>query len=361
MAVASEVSLSKSSSIHPPVQKPKVMKSKESPRSQHLALEARKADDMRPNSLRVVKVQDIVFKLPYSFFEQMPIEIREAIFQHNRGISLDDPAVLEGPTVDQFKTLLWAHFTYPSLSLKSLTLDRLLTIAELSYRYRLKHLMAWAIHGLAFVTHHTDTPFRSAPSEAFVRMLNIAIKYHQKELSTAIQNKWMTRIHWQEVSPIPAILLADAYNLRTLLTHAYYVYLVLMEPRIAKSLRIDIECPLSPKQIKHVYCGYYSLRAYWWNLRRTAPEFIRSEECSELHSQCIEVWRRRWAVAGSRAYPSSDINILSRLMSIQQTLEADMLLSVCMTVQCREQAIASISKKRQEIVDNLHHHFDLDL
>ncbi|TFK34740.1 hypothetical protein BDQ12DRAFT_635964 [Crucibulum laeve] len=310
------------------------------------------------HSHRFLRVEKSHFEVPIAFFAQMPPEIHNLIgFTSGRGLVVEEPLVFSGHTVDQFRKLLWAFISYPSIELRQFTLEELLSINELAHKYYQLDVRAWAISALAGIVNHPCSPLRTASSQLFLRVLRLAVLCNKPELSLSIQIKWITRLHWHQLSPTPAILIADIFNLRHLLSHAYYMHLVLMQSP-SKPPRFKKDPELTPKQNMHVQCGYYSLMSYWRHLQTTPPEFKRSAQCDN-HRQCVEAWKMRWYKASSRLCPHPEIDVLSRLRFMQDTLEADLLLGVCLTVQCRTQALASVSKKREEIANNLHHHFDL--
>lgn len=237
-------------------------------------------------------------------------------------------------------------------------LSRLCSIAEVAYLYSFKSLQSWALDGLSAVVNSPNTILRSASSAMFARVLRLAIIYNQRTLSISIQSKWMSRIHWHELPPTPAILFADEFGLRYLLSHAYYVHLVNVSSRISNIERIDVDSPLSPSQNLHVLCGYYSLSAYWKHLQHDPTSFEPSEECRS-HEQCLIAWKARWAVAADQHSPFPTVDVFNRLVSLETRLRADELLNVCMTRSCKIAALYSIRKKRGEISGCLHHHFDL--
>ncbi|KAJ6622657.1 hypothetical protein B0H10DRAFT_893886 [Mycena sp. CBHHK59/15] len=188
--------------------------------------------------------------------------------------------------------------------------------------------------------------------------MRLALLYRAGDLSRSVQSKWLTRIHWHDLPPTPAIIVADAYDLRHLLCHAYYVHLVNMEPRITRSQRIDSDSPLSATQNLHVFCGYHSLLASWKHIQEAPPTFPEAEQCTS-HSRCLVAWKARWALEIGRPTVFSPVDVLCRLLLMERYLEADQVLKECMGDGCRLEALDAITKKRAEISDNLHHHFDL--
>lgn len=237
-------------------------------------------------------------------------------------------------------------------------LPSLLSIAEIALKYSFKALKTWAIDGVQTLVTSHDTPLRTAPTEIFIRMLRLSLIYHRPDLGVSIQNKWITRIHWHELPPVPAILMADMHDLQYLLSHALYVHMVNMAPRIAAGKRIDGDSPLTPNQNLHIFCGYNSLAAYWTHLRSEAPAFVAAPKCAS-HDLCKAAWEQKWfeVMKGPMVY--LNVDVLRRLMFVGSVLEEDRFLKVCMKEGCLRSALESVSRKRTDISNNLHHHFDL--
>lgn len=83
---------------------------------------------------------------------------------------------------------------------------------------------------------------------------------------TEVQDKWITRLN-NDLSPIPAILVANEFNNWELLSRALYAYLVVVELWILNSQRIDIGSPLSHQRnlrditlSKHIGRIYLTIR-----------------------------------------------------------------------------------------------------
>ncbi|KAJ6583926.1 hypothetical protein DFH09DRAFT_263931 [Mycena vulgaris] len=214
------------------------------------------------------------------------------------------------------------------------------------------------MEGIRKLVNAPNTLLRTAQSETFVRLIRLALLYRDADLSRSVQSKWLTRMHWHDLPPAPAILVADVYDLRHLLSHAYYVHLVNVEPRIARGQSIGPGSPLTPTQNLHIFCGYHSLLASWRQLQEAAPAFAPNAECTS-HERCLVAWKARWALETGRATTLSPVDVLCRLLIMERHLEVDRVLKECMHEDCRLEALDAIAKKRAEISDNLHHHFDL--
>jgi hypothetical protein len=234
-------------------------------------------------------------------------------------------------------------------------LDCLVYVALLSRKHQVKRWESWATTAIKNFVPLLD----KFPSSTFVRLLRFATNRNEKQLRREIQGKWISRLESNNLSPIPAILIADELNNRELLGRALYAYLLVVEPSISKSQRIDIDSPLSHQLNLHIFSGYYALQAYWKDLRDHPPEFQQAEGCT-AHTDCLTTWRPRWSTAVvRRPFGISDIDILSRLRFVEELLRADPLCRTYMVENCRESALGAVSQKRNGLALNMHHIFDL--
>ncbi|KAJ7145224.1 hypothetical protein C8R46DRAFT_1011252 [Mycena filopes] len=307
------------------------------------------------DELRMIRVQNTRFKVnPRVLRAGSPI-FKTLLKGRN------SPIVLSGHTAVQFQHFLWAVYAQPLPSAKALEVGRLCSIAELSFKYDFNSLKIWSMDGLKSLVDGPHTILRTAPSDTFVRLLRLALLYHDPALSRAVQARWLTRLHWHDLPPAPAVVLADAHDLRHLLCHAYYVHLVELAPRIARGQRIDTDADslLSTAQNLHVFCGYHSLLAAWKQLLEAAPAFAAHPDCT-AHERCLTAWNARWALETAHIdNVFASVDVLRRLLFVERRLEVDAVAAECMTAGCMREALDAIAKKRAEISDNLHHYFDL--
>lgn len=310
-----------------------------------------------------VSIQGATFEVPRAFIRQMAPEKRPHSQSHGAGESRENPIYFQGPTIPQFRSLIHAFGLYPAIDINRLSLDQALSIWELAHVYGISSLISWSAQTMSLLFVATaNSPLRTSSNEAFLRALRLAILYHLPEVCNAIQVKWMTRLVWRELSPIPAILFADKYNFRHLLGHAYYVYMTELGTRLNERGRFlkDTTSPLNRSQRVHILAGHLSLSNYWKHLRLTPPPIPEHPTC-KLHKQCCAAWKMRWAAACSRPCRESvpEMDVLRRLRAIEEELKQDSILHSCLTPECRIGALGSIAQKRSDIANNLHHHFDL--
>lgn len=325
-----------------------------------------------------VQTNGTVLKVPKALFDSMSPEIQHTLpLTTGNGLSIDDPILLRPPmTTLQLRYLVHAFRKHPSLDITKLPIEQLFSIAELALHFGLTQLQRWSVESITAILNSPQTPLRTGNTEIFIRGLRIALVYGQSSLSNSIQAKWLTRLHWRELPPLPAILFADRHGLRNLLCHAYYIHMVeVTEARIQSSTNdtlgpIDIaeycrtapssSSPLTLAHRTHLLAGNYSLGAHWRRLRISPPSFSHDHQCAN-NDQCLAVWKLRWITACSQQCPTGvpEMDILRRLKWVEDWLRRDQLTTTCMYDGCRDSAVGSIAKIRDELVRNLGHHFDL--
>ena len=245
------------------------------------------------------------------------------------------------------------------MDVNAFTLDHLLTIGELSVHYGLRDLSQWFLPTFRDLIVGPHTPLRAMPNYVYVRMMKLVLQMKSVHLIGVLQASWANRIHTSELTPISALLFADMYGLRDLLGHACYAYLMSVYPLVERGACFDERSFLNPRQKRYIQAGYHSLRAYWQLCGRDPPQFERNPDCI-LHAQCVDVWKQRWFFFLKRAndrLPEADV--LNKLGLMLQLLAGDALLSVGLFSSCREAALKEVTRKRDRVSHQLHHHFDV--
>ncbi|KAJ7600853.1 hypothetical protein C8J56DRAFT_19732 [Mycena floridula] len=239
-------------------------------------------------------------------------------------------------------------------------LHMLLSIAELARDYCFKYLRVWSMEAIRSLVFTSPAIFRHAPTITFIRLLRLSVFYGQQDLSTSIQSKWMSRLHWGELPSDIAIIIASRLEMQYFLSHAYYAHLVELDPEIHDEFSIKDfgKSPLEQKHLVHLCSGYHSLRAYWENLRKTPPTLERHPACG-AHALCLAVWRASWPTILDLPGPHASIDVLKRLAYVEKRLKSDSGLNECMRRGCLKNALASVCSLRENVSRNLVHHFDL--
>ncbi|KAF8885670.1 hypothetical protein CPB84DRAFT_1788110 [Gymnopilus junonius] len=320
-------------------------------------LKERRKKSERKNAVWV-KVSECMFKVPRSFFLHMPLEALK--ISSNQGLTPEDPIRLNhhGHSPAKFRTILWAFSSYPSLDRHTMSLGRILTIGELSIRYRLKDLVQWFLPVFRDLVTSYDTPLRKSSNLVYARVTKLALLYKTRDLLVSITSKWVTLLHWGKLDPLFVIHFADAYGNLTLLGHACYVYLMSAEKRIRESQEIDPRGLLNRHQVIYIMAGYHSLRTYQKRLRLYPLILAKTPHCRN-HARCISVWKSQWGEAMEKPCSLPEVDVLGRLAGIKEFLTNDARIKVYLTPACNTAGLKAISEQRDKISRQLHHHFDL--
>ncbi|KAK0462018.1 uncharacterized protein EV420DRAFT_141269 [Desarmillaria tabescens] len=231
----------------------------------------------------------------------------------------------------------------------------------MSFHYGNMNGAFWAMEGVRSAVNATQNrPLRSASTDVFVRLLEVAFICEDDALSHSVQSQWLCRLFRGELSPLPAIEMGskEPSRLEHLLSHAYYVHMVALDPLLSAGQSIQAKSPLSGIQNLHVFCGYYSLSTFIAKIRECPPPFRRGKGCTS-HVDCEKVWKAGWAIAMSNSIVGSEVDILGRLRRVVLQLGRDQLLPLAMFHECRINALGSVTKLRATVSKQLNHHFDL--
>ncbi|KAK1229562.1 hypothetical protein PQX77_007388 [Marasmius sp. AFHP31] len=311
---------------------------------------------------RWVMIKKVQFELSpsqvYKLSNKSPIF--HIFFTSQGGRTASDPIRLSGHNIEQFQDLLWALQTDPLPDAVEIPLPRLLSVAELAFKYQFKPLGHWSMSGIRRLVSMPNNPkIRQAPDISLSRLLKLSILYQQHDLCSSLQSNWLTRVYRRELSPFAAITVGDKCALPHFLGHAMYVHMVEMACRIANCERIDLGSPLTHSQNLHIFCGYYSLQAYWRQIPQSPPTYPHSPECRSSQN-CRAAWVKRWKASSSSEFSAfPDVDVLRRILELQRRLVADPVLKGSMPIGCRDRALDAVIQKRTEVSNNMHHHFDI--
>lgn len=234
-----------------------------------------------------------------------------------------------------------------------------MTVGELSIDYGLRDLVQWFSPTFRNLILGPHTPLSTMSSYFFLRMMKLSLQMKSIELIGIIQASWANRIHSRELSPLWALLFADMHGLRDLLGHACYAYLMGVLGKIEKGQDFNENKFLKPRQAVYIRAGYHSLRAYWELSGSQPPEFDGDPGCV-LHLHCVRVWKQRWSALLVRLedrFPVADV--LNRLGLMLQLVKDDAILNLCLSPSCRTAALQALTRKRDRLSHQLHHHFDV--
>ncbi|KAI0247455.1 hypothetical protein BJV78DRAFT_1276894 [Lactifluus subvellereus] len=247
------------------------------------------------------------------------------------GQSDDNPVVLVGDTVSQFRNFLWALYALPHELLQVhsnlANLTRLIDIASISNKYSFKSLETWALdvivdtvtrrsspspqfplaglcHGPASPAQTYTHPAQLTNYEQIIALVRLAqMCQHERLLNTMVES---LRKHMSS-SPQNAYIamtLADELDLRVLRGAAYLevmqkAVVVVRRPGpgpVEGEIDANGRLVVSATQQMRLLSGYYRLTMAWEQLRTVPPNFDHAPSCGVNWHQsgCMQSWQEFW-------------------------------------------------------------------
>lgn len=183
-----------------------------------------------------------------------------------------------------------------------------------------------------------------------------------------------------KIGPRAAMRVADRYENAKLKGVAYYVQLMQAgsefdlgavavvgdsvagvgasmqtDSRVHGEEEIDELIPLTRHQRACLLSGFYSLINLWDHLRLTPPVFARPDGCTYHNHGCVTtfstVWRDTARSGTTEQFSKADV--LGRLMSMKNQLQANGDLYSALSPMCRSAAMAAVKDMVQEFQDTL--------
>ncbi|KAJ7143628.1 hypothetical protein C8R43DRAFT_1014895, partial [Mycena crocata] len=175
------------------------------------------------------------------------------------------------------------------------------------------------MEGIKSLVSAPNSILRTASSPTFVRLTRLALLYRDAPLSRTIQSKWLSRLHWHDLPPAPAIVVADAAICGTC-SATPTTCTSSTSPRIARAQPIGAG---SPQRRAERACLLRIPLAHG----RVAPAAgPRRRSCRPqvwAHDQCIVAWTARWALETERASLFQPVDVLRRLLYMDCHLQED--------------------------------------
>ncbi|KAG0703784.1 hypothetical protein DFH29DRAFT_849905 [Suillus ampliporus] len=313
------------------------------------------------------------------------------------GMSDDQPIVLHGDTVEEFRHFLWALYALPSelmiVRSPKTDLSRLIDIAKVSSKYTFKSTETWALDAIQeYLERNTSPLFSGNPlirifptlntrssalleSEGQIaRLIRLAqMCSHSRLLDTMVQllQKLMSdSLHYSYL----AMVIADEFNIRDLRGAAYLqvmqtsVFVCPGESNSHTYVEGDIQetsegpqrLVVSPVQQLRLLSGYHRLAKAWERLRAVPPQFDHAPSCGATWHQhgCTQSWTDFWKekTKSEGVLSLGSANVLGRLAIIVK--EFDKWGSATyMHHDCKSAARRSIHEKVKQIQEALPDYF----
>ncbi|KDQ62689.1 hypothetical protein JAAARDRAFT_30590 [Jaapia argillacea MUCL 33604] len=315
------------------------------------------------------------------------------------GMSDDNPIILIGDAVSEFKNFLWALYALPPelmiVHTPQANLPRLIDIARVANKYSYKSVETWSLdaiqefvnrkpspilaqftNGASVSSGHDVTNFKQA-SEQITRLITLAqLCNHERLLTTMILLLRQLMTSTLQYAYL-AMTLADELNLRVL-KGAAYLEVMSKAKLVAKhmntlgkgkrggdeplegTINAKGRLVVTPDQHLRLLCGYHGLSRTWEQLRGHPPTFEHASSCGATWHQhgCTQSWLEFWKEKsrGEGVLALGLADVLGRLRAIAK--EFDKWGSATyMHHDCRMNAKRCIQEKIKHIEDALPDYF----
>jgi hypothetical protein len=252
-----------------------------------------------------------MFSLPSSSTDDAQVE----------GTSDENPILLYGDTVEQFRALLFLLYALPHQT-EALVVDKvsrlqeLIAIAEITHKYHFADLSAWCMGTLKAVFSHTTV----APVH-LERMLRVAILSNEGTLRATMVSTLSTKLLDGSLPPTDILIIADRHNIHELQGVAYYAQLMALEKTCNDNeLTFPPGVSLNRDQRIRLLAGYWSLVRAWERLR--VSPFQDSSPCTLHGSSCtysLELWSDLMSRSAMAQFSLADV--LGKLKALQSMLQ----------------------------------------
>ncbi|KAF8214919.1 hypothetical protein K438DRAFT_1705372 [Mycena galopus ATCC 62051] len=246
------------------------------------------------------------------------------------GRSDENPIVLTGDTVAEFRHFLWALYALPPelrvIHSSDADLTQLMDIARIANKYSFKTIETWSLDAIQEYVNRKPSPiltsipppnsYTFSPNAAaalestaqLTRLIRLAqMCSHEKLLSTMITLLRQLMSSSLQYAYL-AMTLADELDLRALRGAAYLE--VMQKAVVVKRTKVDAirRKPATavvgpegrlvvnrPQQLR-LLSGYYRLTRTWERLRTTPPHFDHAPSCGATWHQhgCTQSWLEFW-------------------------------------------------------------------
>ncbi|KAA1475693.1 hypothetical protein DENSPDRAFT_867026 [Dentipellis sp. KUC8613] len=245
--------------------------------------------------------------------------------QTSEGKTDDNPIVLTGDTVTEFRNFLWALYALPHelmlVHSDPHNLHRLIDIARVANKYSFKSLETWALDvivetvtrktspptlpfPLSTSSQHHSTTVQLTSSAQIITLVRLAQLCNHERLLTTMVDSLKKLMSSSTQNAYMAMTLADELDLRTLRGNAYLEVMqkasvVVKRPGDGSEegdIDADGRLVVSQLQQLRLLSGYYRLTSAWERLRAAPPPFEHASSCGATWHQhgCTQSWQEFW-------------------------------------------------------------------
>jgi len=224
-------------------------------------------------------------------------------------------------------------------------LDLLIKLATITHKYHFTTTEAWTLDALCSVM---SDPERTSglwyPSKELLPVLEVAMLCEHSRLLGILLCNWEPRLLAGSLPPLPALLAADKYQLKTLQGAAYYARIIFMDSS-SSPFRRSSDRGLNRDQLSRLVSGHWSLVKYWEHFRENPIAFPRFDGCTYHNQGCMSTWAARWNrfSKSEKTLRHSSVDVIGRAQCVYEQLVQDEGLKQSLTPACRTAALQNVA------------------
>ncbi|KAJ7119487.1 hypothetical protein C8R44DRAFT_788178 [Mycena epipterygia] len=265
-----------------------------------------------------------------------------------QGTTDEDPIILTGDTVEEFRALCWALYALPDEIVREGTagksMEKLVNVATISHKYQLAAFQSWSMAPIRrqCVTEGTSPYLKNCPSHLLPSLLRLSILYGDANLTTRVIDAWVFRLSTKARNqvfrsdpsfiPLPlsafsdALKCAEEYSLRHFLGRLYYTRLNVAHRDSSSNNNptfATMEFPfgdLNPLHLQPLLRGSWSLSTYWQHLLGAIPH-LPGGGCLAHYKKCSLEWKKAWKEAATQGGATDILCKLNHIHSYMLLLQ----------------------------------------
>ncbi|KAJ6551786.1 hypothetical protein B0H19DRAFT_178635 [Mycena capillaripes] len=289
----------------------------------------------------IIQVEDILFKI-HRYHLTEDSSVFENMFSlpsgtlSSEGQADDNPVVLQGDTLVQFRAFLSFVYSNPSqLQINRTSADdveRLLNMIPFAHKYLLQNCLLWALESLEHVLDSAAT----IPDSQYLMIWQAATLCTSLHAATCdhicdrLKRKWITHIKADPLRIVPAIDLAETLDFKTFLVDLYYVVLETLAASDDPG-RAMIEGPLAGISAIHqlrIFSGPWFVAHAYKEFVKTPPAINHLPTCP-TNSGCRTYFPHFWNQFGPQQGSwgldnGSPVSILQKAEDFKTTVAQSM-------------------------------------
>ncbi|KAJ3757454.1 hypothetical protein EV360DRAFT_45992 [Lentinula raphanica] len=338
----------------------------------------------------ILRAENTLFKVHKLVICRDGSAFERKLWFRRSGISLGasdaNPLIIRSPP-EKFRDLLWVLHAFPPdfylnpeqdlddadtdcfVDPRSLSLHRLLNIAEMSHKYSFRSFECWAVHHIIRTIrcpspHRPETPGTSSTAS----LLMIALTCELPSLLYHLVQKLVTKILWYNHVPgVSLVRILEQHRRRhpalsTLLGVVYYRILIDMQTSNADGTYPSEPQPIFPPTMNverrmQFLAAHHRLARAWRDISTSPPLLQSHDHPTRQHESCLKSWEGSWQAACCQAenrarhgVSSADVLGLLKVTMLQlRKLTANS--PICMD--CSLEGLEAVDLLRDQLIEGL--------